>query len=75
MAILSAMINARPVVLSDLMQGPGHFDSEHVARLVSQVRTIAAFSIASRGGPAHHLSEECLQITANFLHMLFSDPV
>jgi len=74
MAILSAMINAASCFYPDLMQGDlSHFD-EHVARLVSQVRTIAAFSYRKSVGRPIIYPKNSYKYTANFLHMLFSDP-
>jgi len=75
MAILSAMINASSCFDPDLMKGgnDGQFD-EHAAQLVSQVRTIAAFSYRkSRGLPIIY-PKAAYKYTANFLHMLFSTP-
>ena len=75
MAILSAMINAtscfHPELLTEQMR-----DSFVVqaARLLSKVRTIAAFAYRkSRGLPAIYPKPE-LKYTANFLHMMFSLP-
>jgi citrate synthase len=75
MAILSAMINAtscfHPELLTEQMR-----DSFLVqaARLLSKVRTVAAFSYRkSRGLPAVYPKPE-LKYTANFLHMMFSLP-
>jgi citrate synthase len=75
MAILSSMINAAscfyPELLAERMN-----DSFMVqaARLLSQVRTIAAFSYRKHMGlPITYPNPE-LKYTANFLHMLFSLP-
>ena len=75
MAILSAMINAtscyHPELLTEQMR-----DSFIVqaARLLSKVRTIAAFAYRkSRGLPAIYPKSD-LKYTANFLHMMFSLP-
>ncbi len=74
MAILSAMINAASCFYPDLMQGDrSHFD-EHAARLISQVRTIAAFSYRKSVGKPIIYPKNKYKFTANFLHMLFSDP-
>jgi citrate synthase len=75
MAILSAMINAsscyHPGLLTSRMQN--NFVVQ-AARLLSKVRTIAAFSYRkSRGMPAIYPKPE-LKYTANFLHMMFSIP-
>jgi citrate synthase len=75
MAILSSMINAAscyyPELLSSEMRQ--HFVVQ-VARLLSQVRTIAAFAYRkSRGLPFIYPKPE-YKYTANFLHMMFSVP-
>ncbi|SPE60575.1 Citrate synthase 1 [Verrucomicrobia bacterium] len=75
MAILSSMINAAscfyPELLTDDMRT--HFEID-AARLLSQVRTIAAFAYRkSRGLPSIYPKPE-LKYTANFLHMMFSLP-
>src|SRR6266446_515290 len=75
MAILSSMINATscfyPEVSGTWMQ---HTFDVRAARLLSQVRTIAAFAYRkSRGLPIIYPRPE-LKYTANFLHMMFSQP-
>jgi citrate synthase len=75
MAILSAMINASSCFYPGLMGAANRerFDV-HAARLISQVRTIAAFSYRkSRGLPIIYPNPN-YKYTANFLHMMFSDP-
>ncbi len=74
MAILSAVINASscfdPTILR---RDPEKFDV-HAAKLISQVRTIAAFSYRkSRGLPIIY-PKKAYKYTANFLHMMFSSP-
>lgn len=74
MAILSAVINASscfdPTILR---RDPERFEI-HAAKLISQVRTIAAFSYRkSRGLPIIYPKKN-YKYTANFLHMLFSWP-
>ncbi len=76
MAILSSMINAAscfyPELLKDDLRG-NHFLIS-TARLLSQVRTIAAFAYRkSRGLPINYPNPD-LKYTANFLHMMFSLP-
>jgi citrate synthase len=74
MAMLSAMINASSCFYPRLMQRANRdrFDI-HAARLISQVRTIAAFSYRkSRGLPIIYPKRK-YKYTANFLHMIFSD--
>jgi len=75
MAILSSMINAAscfyPELLTERMRES--FDVQ-AARLLSQVRTIAAFAYRkSRGLPVIYPQPD-LKYTANFLHMMFSLP-
>jgi citrate synthase len=75
MAILSSMINAAGCFHPRLMEGykPQYFDRQ-AARLISKVRTIAAFAYRkSRGLPIVY-PKPVYKYTANFLHMLFSEP-
>jgi citrate synthase len=75
MAILSSMINASSCFYPELLrpQSRENFDLK-AARLLSQVRTIAAFAYRkSRGLPINYPKPE-LKYTANFLHMMFSLP-
>ncbi len=76
MAILSAMINASSCFYPglDIGQPTAPFFDLYAARLISQVRTIAAFSYRkSRGQPAIY-PKPSYKYTANFLHMMFSEP-
>jgi citrate synthase len=75
MAVLSAMINAASCFYPELLNEEywEHFEVS-AARLLSQVRTIAAFSYRkSRGLPSIYPKPN-LKYTANFLHMMFSLP-
>src|SRR3954467_3213989 len=76
MAILSSMINAASCFYPELLltsEMRDHFEVQ-AARLLSQVRTIAAFAYRkSRGLPIIYPKPE-YKYTANFLHMLFSLP-
>jgi citrate synthase len=75
MAILSSMINASACFYPECMSpfDPVTFDVE-AARLISQVRTIAAFAFRkSRGLPIIY-PKPVYKYTANFLHMMFSQP-
>jgi len=76
MAILSSMINAASCFYPELLVTGGmkrEFDLQ-AARLISQVRTIAAFAYRkSRGLPIIYPKPD-YKYTANFLHMLFSHP-
>jgi citrate synthase len=76
MAILSAMINASscyyPGMAKNCSSSPD-FDV-YAGRLISQVRTIAAFAYRkSRGLPTIY-PKPSYRYSANFLHMMFSDP-
>jgi len=75
MAILSAMINASSCFFPELAD-PNTQESYEIqsARLIAQVRTIAAFSYRkSRGLPIIY-PKPFYRYTANFLHMMFSEP-
>ena len=75
MAILSSMINAASCFHPRLMEGyrPDNFEVQ-CARLISKVRTIAAFAYRkSRGLPIIY-PKHVYKYTANFLHMMFSEP-
>jgi citrate synthase len=75
MAILSSMINASACFYPECMEpySAETFDEE-AARLISQVRTIAAFAYRkSRGLPIIY-PKPVYKYTANFLHMMFSEP-
>ncbi|MBI4325961.1 MAG: citrate synthase [Chloroflexi bacterium] len=75
MAILSSMINASSCFYPGLMRRANADRFEvHAARLLSQVRTIAAFSFRkSRGLPIIY-PKPTYKFSANFLHMMFSQP-
>jgi citrate synthase len=75
MAILSSMINASSCFYPELLKAnvTENYDVQ-AARLLSQVRTIAAFSYRkSRGLPIIY-PKPTFKYTANFLHMMFSEP-
>ena len=75
MAILSSMINASSCFYPELLH-PDHHEGivTEAARLLSQVRTIAAFAYRkSRGLPTVY-PKPTYKYTANFLHMMFSEP-
>ncbi|HEY8519882.1 MAG TPA: citrate synthase [Gammaproteobacteria bacterium] len=75
MAILSAMINAVGCFQPVFMQpdDTDHF-MESAARLMSKVRTIAAASYRKSIGKPMNYPRSDLRYTANFLHMMFSNP-
>jgi citrate synthase len=76
MAILSAMINATSSYHPDMILGKNRRERfpYHAARLISQVRTIAAFSYRKAHGLPAVYPKSKLKYTANFLHMMFSGP-
>jgi citrate synthase len=75
MAILSSMINAASCFYPELLTSEMREKFEvQAARLLSQVRTIAAFAFRkSRGLPIIYPKPD-YKYTANFLHMMFSQP-
>src|SRR5664280_2651946 len=77
MAILSAMINAASCFDEGLMHWQWGKNKEfdvYVARLISQVRTIAAYSYRKSKGLPLIYPKQAYKYTENFLHMLFSMP-
>ena len=77
MAILSAMINAASCFDEGLMRwhwGKAQEFDIYTARLISQVRTIAAYSYRKSLGLPLIYPKKAYKYTANFLHMLFSTP-
>ncbi len=74
MAILSSMINAAGCFYPELLTENKKSFETQATRLLSQVRTIAAFAYRkSRGLPSIYPKPE-YKYTANFLHMMFSQP-
>jgi citrate synthase len=77
MAILSSMINAASCFDDGLMNWKwgknNQFDS-YAAKLISQVRTIAAYSYRKSKGLPLIYPKRDYKYTENFLHMLFSLP-
>ncbi len=74
MAILSAMINAASSYHPNIINKREERFPYHAARLISQVRTIAAFSYRKAHGLPSIYPKTTLKYTANFLHMMFSHP-
>jgi citrate synthase len=77
MAILSAMINAASCFDEELMNlkwGRTKQFEVYVAKLISQVRTIAAYSYRKSKGLPLIYPKQNYKYTANFLHMMFSLP-
>ncbi|MBP1625699.1 MAG: gltA [Holophagaceae bacterium] len=75
MAILSAMINAASCFIPELTREYDPVAFERIAaRLISQVRTLAAYAYRkSRGLPSIYPKRK-YAYTENFLHMMFSSP-
>jgi citrate synthase len=74
MAILSAMINAASSYHPNIIHKREERFPWHAARLISQVRTIAAYSYRKARGLPTIYPKTNLKYTANFLHMMFSHP-
>lgn len=74
MAILSSMINAASSYHPNLIHKREERFPYHAARLISQVRTIAAYSYRKAHGLPNIYPKSTLSYTENFLHMMFSNP-
>ncbi len=74
MAILSSMINAASCYHPNLLTHREERFPFHAARLISQVRTIAAFSYRKSHGLPPIYPKSDYSYTENFLHMMFSQP-
>jgi len=75
MAILSAMINTLACFNPDVMQAEDEATFEDAAaRLISKVRTIAAYSYRASNGLPFIYPDAKLRYVGNFLHMMFSMP-
>ncbi len=75
MAMLSAMINTLSCFhYQFLQQDPQDAFEEMAARLISKIRTIAAFSYRRSMGLPFIYPDPRLRYCANFLHMMFSMP-
>jgi citrate synthase len=73
MAILSSMVCSLSAYYPDSLE-PDVTNREHIARLMSKLRTIAAFSYQKQlGRPVAYPRNE-LSYCANFIHMMFSHP-
>ena len=73
MAILSSMVCSLSAYYPDSLEPDVH-NHEHIARLVSKLRTIAAFSFQKKQGRPVAYPRNELNFCANFLHMMFSHP-
>lgn len=75
MAMLSAMINALGCYHHDLAAPECNVELEAVAaRLMSKIRTIAAFSYKMSRGEPFVYPDPSRRYVSNFLHMMFSVP-
>ena len=77
MAILSSMINAASCFDTGLMNwqwGKNQQFDIYAAQLISQVRTIAAYSYRKSKGLPLIYPKQSYKYTENFLHMMFSMP-
>jgi len=75
MAILSAMINALSCFHPEIQSDSDDEEFTAVAaRLISKIRTIAAFAYRSSLGRPYNYPDPHRPYVANFLHMLFSEP-
>jgi citrate synthase len=74
MATLSAMINTLSCFYPEFHEPDEGQFFEEVARLISKVRTIAAYSYRRSNGLPFHYPDPKLRYVANFLHMMFSMP-
>ena len=73
MAILSSMVSALSAYYPDSIEPDSH-NKQHIARLLSKLRTIAAFSHQKRQGRPVAYPKNDLDYCGNFLHMMFAHP-
>ncbi len=75
MAILSAMINALSCFHPEIfeLEDEAHF-RRAAARLISKIRTIAAYAYRQSQGQPYNYPDPKLRYVPNFLHMMFSQP-
>lgn len=74
MSILSAMVNSLSSFYPHIMTGDQNFN-ETAARLISKIRTIAAYSYKKSKGQPFVYPREDLPYCANFFNMMFASPV
>jgi len=75
MAILSAMVASLSGYYSEASDGDGAFDFDmNAARLISKIRTLAAFSYKKSIGQPFIYPNDSLSYCANFLRMMFAVP-
>jgi citrate synthase len=75
MAILSSMVNSLCSFYPEMTENPLENIDKMSARLVSKVRTIAAFSYKKSMGQPLVYPRHDLSYCANFLNMMFDSPV
>ena len=75
MAILSSMVNSLCNFYPDMLDNPLENIDKMSARLLSKVRTIAAFSYKKSMGQPLVYPRHDLSYCANFLNMMFDSPV
>ena len=73
MAVLSSMVSALAAYYPDSIEPDTH-NEHHIARVLSKVRTVAAFSFQKRQGRPVAYPRNELKYCANCLHMMFSHP-
>lgn len=73
MAVLSAMVTSLSAYYPDCLDQNAPMDL-HITRLLSKVRTIAAFSYKKGIGQPFMYPRNSLKYCANFLHMMFAVP-
>ncbi len=73
MAILSSMVSALSAYYPDSLEPDTH-NQQHIARLLSKLRTIAAFSYQKKQGRPVQYPRNELDYCGNFLHMMYSHP-
>lgn len=75
MAILSSMVSALSCFHPEFLElDNDELFSHAVARLISKIRTIAAFSYRHSQGLSYMYPDPHLKYVPNFLHMMFSKP-
>jgi len=75
MAILSAMINALSCFHPELHELEDESQFRHAAaRLISKIRTIAAYAFRHSRGLPNIYPDPALRYVPNFMHMMFSQP-
>jgi len=75
MAILSAMVASLSGYYSETSDADGEFDFDmNAARLISKIRTLAAFSYKKSVGQPFIYPNDSLSYCANFLRMMFAVP-